>query len=115
MNNHRPISILLPIAKVFERIIYNQLYDYLQTNNLLSKFQSGFRKFHFTATSLLDATMEWLTIMDSSKINSLVFLDLSKALDTVDHSILLRKLRSYGLSISVLKRFKCYLTDRLQC
>ena len=115
MNNYRPISVLSPIAKVFERTIYSQLYDYLQTNNLLSKFHSGFRKFHSTATSLLDATMEWLTNMDSSKINSVVFLDLSKAFDTVDHSILLRKLCLYGLSISTLKWFKSYLTDRLQC
>ena len=115
MNNYRPISVLSPIAKVLERIIYNHLYDYLQTNKLLSKFQSEFRRFHSTATSLLDATMEWLTNMDSSKINSVVFLDLSKAFDTVDHSILLRKLCLYGLSVSTLKWFKSYLTDRLQC
>ena len=79
MNNYRPNSVLSAISKVFESIIYNQLYDYLQTNNLLSKFQSGFRKFHSTAASLLDATMEWPVNMDNIKKNSVIFLDLSKA------------------------------------
>ena len=57
-NNYRPISILPAIAKVFERIIYNQLYDYL-SHDILSKHQSGFRSLHSTVTALLEATNEW--------------------------------------------------------
>ena len=115
MTNYRPISVISTIAKVFERIIYNQLYNYLHAHNLLSKYQSGFRPLHSTTTALLDATMEWFTNMDNGQINSVVFLDLSKAFDTVDHLILLRKLSLYGSSDSTIKWFQSYLTNRTQC
>ena len=57
--NYRPISIILVVAKVFERIIYDQLYHYLNENNLLSRYQSGFRSLHFTVTALIEATDNW--------------------------------------------------------
>ena len=63
-NNYRPISILPAIAKVFERIIYNQLYDYLSHNDILSKHQSNFRSLHSTVTTLLEATNEWYLDID---------------------------------------------------
>ena len=72
--NYRPIYVLSTIAKVFEIIIYNRLYNNLQTHNLLSKYQSGFRPRHSTTTALLDATIEWFTNMDNGQINSVVFL-----------------------------------------
>ena len=70
------------ISKVLEWLIYDQLYEYLSNNELLSKCQSSFRRFHLTTTSLLDIINEWYTNMDQGKLNSFVFLDLSKAFDT---------------------------------
>ena len=56
MNNHRPISIIPVVAKVFERIIYDQIYDYLTVNDIITSYQSGFRSLHSTVTALLEAT-----------------------------------------------------------
>ena len=58
-SNYRSISIILVVDKVFERIIYDQLYHYLNENNLLSRYQSGFRSLHFTVTALIEATDNW--------------------------------------------------------
>ena len=102
------------IAKVFERLIFNQLYKYLNDENLLSKCQSGFRPLHSTLYALLDATTEWFSNLDKGLINSVIFLDLSKAFDMVGHKILLNNLSLYGVGDSSCKWFKSYLRDRDQ-
>ena len=81
-----------------ERLVYNQLCLYLSDNQLLNKYQSGFRSLHSTATALLDATNQWHFNIDSGLVTSVVFLDLVKAFDTIDHNILLEKLQLFDVS-----------------
>ena len=89
-NNYRPISILPVVSKIIEKVIFKQLYDYLAHNNLLTVSQHGFRPMHSTLIALLEATNNWYLNIDDGLINSVLFLDLKKAFDTVDHSILLK-------------------------
>ena len=102
------------MAKVFERIIYDQLYHYLNENDLLSRHQSGFRSLHSTVTALIEATDNWSLNIDRGFINAVVFLDLKKAFDTVDHTILISKLQAYGIQGSTNQWFCSYLKNRTQ-
>jgi len=87
-SNYRPISIIPVVAKVFERILYDQLYPYLNKNDLPSRHQFGFRSLHSTVTALIEATDNWSLNIDRGLINAVVTLDLKKAFDTADHTIL---------------------------
>ena len=115
MNNYRPITVLPIIAKMFERLIYDQLYTYFTENNLLGSQQWGFRSLHSTVLALNEATDSWLLNIDKGKLNSVIFLDIKKAFDTVNHEILLKKLNRYGVCEKELKFLMSYLRDLVQC
>ena len=113
--NYRPISILPEISKVFEKEVFRQLYGYLTDNDLLSKHQSGFRPKHSTVSALIQMCDNWLSNMDVGKINCVVFLDIRKAFDSINHEILLNKMNlNFGISGNALKWFDSYIKDREQ-
>ena len=114
LENYRPISILPVVAKVFEKVVYNQFYEYLNRNNLLTDCQSGFRSLHSTLSALLKASNNWSVNIDNGLINGVIFIDLKKAFDTIDHGIILRKLSYYGVDQVALNWFSSYLGNRVQ-
>ena len=109
---YRPISILPIIARVFEKLIHTELFRYLEST--IFKYQSGFRPKHSTESSVLNSTNRWLLNIDQGNYSIAVFVDLKKAFNTVNHEILLNKLRYYGIGNTELKWFTSYLTDRKQ-
>ena len=78
VGNYRPKSVLPLVSKSFEKIIYHQLYDYLQDNSLLNTNQSGFRSMHSKKTALLETTNNWSINIDNSLLNGVLFIDLKR-------------------------------------
>ena len=114
--NYRPISVLPAISKICERVVYDQLYHYLNSNSLLSKNQSGFRSLHSTVTAMFHLTNDWYLNIDKGENYLIVLLDLAKAFDTVSHEILLKKLKLFGLEGVTLDWFSSYLSHwQQQC
>ena len=114
LNNYRPISVIPTVTKIFEKIIDDQLYQYLNENGLFNSGQSGFRSLHSTLTALLETNDNWCVNIDRGLLNGVIFIDLKKAFDTIDHEIFLKKLTTYGVDQEALKWFKSYLTNRMQ-
>ena len=114
MSNYRPITVLPILSKILERLVHTQIYSYLSENKILSQSQFGFRPKLSTSTALAFFTDSILDNADNGLITASVFLDLSKAFDTVDHNILLRKLKLIGLDSKSLNWFESYLSNRLQ-
>ena len=117
LNNYRPISLLPTISKIFERVMFTQLYSYLNANNLLSEQQYGFRSQHSTELACVKLVDYITTEMDNIKkikTPTAIFLDLSKAFDTLNFNILLNKLQYYGIDGISLSLIRSYLTDRFQ-
>ena len=88
VGNYRPISILSTVARVSEKLIYSQLFDYLMQNNILGYKQWRYGSLHSTALALIDSTTDWLINIDKRNSNFAVFSDTKKAFDMVDHKIL---------------------------
>ena len=114
MDNYRPISVLPVLSKVFERVVYKQVYSYLEEDELLSQKQFGFRNKSSTQHAVTLFSDFIRQGMDKGKLTGAVFLVLRKAYDTVDHSRVLSKLPLYGISHEELQWFENYLFDRKQ-
>ena len=116
IKNYRPISLLPICGKIFEKIIFNNLYNYLNTNNLITNNQSGFRPGDSTTNQLLYLVNEIHKAFDDPKSLEVraVFLGISKAFDKVWHDGLLFKLNQNGISGGLLKLFENYLHNRKQ-
>ena len=116
MNNYRPVSFLPVIGKLFEKLIFNEIFSFLGREKLLNTNHSGFRPFDSCLNQLLTINHEIFSSFDcnpSLEVRS-IFLDISKAFGKVWHEGLLYKLKSFGISGNLLNLIKHYLTDRSQ-
>ena len=112
VENYRPISILPSLSKIFETVVFQQLSSYFINNDLLSKSQYGFRKKHSTEHAVLEIVDRISSELDVGHTPIAIFLDLSKAFDTLDHKTLLYKLKHYGIQNVSLRWFGSYLSKR---
>ena len=113
-NNYRPISVLSPLSKIFQRCILNQLIFHFNTENILVSKQFGFKAGKTTTDCSVDFVDDITKAIDKGSYAVSLFLDLSKAFDTVNHSILLSKLDLYGIRAGENQWFKSYLSKRKQ-
>ena len=114
LNNYRPISVLSIINKILETIIHTRMTSFIYRYNILSDAQYGFRKKRSTTCAILHLMHIILKAMQAKKFTIAVFLDLTKAFDCVEHSILLCKLERYGFRGSFLSILRSYLSNRMQ-
>ena len=114
LDNYRPVSTLPIFGKVYEKIIYNRLYDYLTAMNIIYSRQFGFRKMHSTSHAVNYSVNRILSETEHKKHVIGIFIDLSKAFDTIEHQKLLDKLEYYGIRGIALKTLQSYLSNRTQ-
>ena len=102
------------MSKVFEKIIYNQIYDHFTKFGLFYSSQYGFRAKHSTEYAALELVDRIINEMDQNRYPVNIFMDLSKAFDTLNHNILLDKLKHYGFQGTSLELLRSYLSNRKQ-
>ena len=114
MNNYRPISILNIFSKIFEKIMKWYLVRFMVENNILSPNQYGFQKGRSTQDALIAFSKKLYTELDKSNSVLSIFIDFSKAFDTVPHDLLIKKMEFYGIRGALNDWFKDYLSNRSQ-
>ena len=115
LDNYRPISTLPVLAKVLETLVNSQLKCFLSSHSVLSPLQSGFRPMHSTTSAITLVTSDIVSALDDQQHCATLFIDLSKAFDTVDHHLLLERLSGIGLDTAACAWFRDYLSLRRQC
>ena len=110
----RPISLLPLPGKIFEHLIHSQLDSYLENNNLLTAAQNGFRSKHSTIQTIFDYLSDLTNAYNNNLDTITVYIDFKKAFDTVNHNILLDKLKTFNLDVNSCNLFRSYLTNRIQ-
>ena len=113
-SNYRPVSVLPLFSKILERLMYNRLLAFINEHGLLYKFQFGFRTLHSPNLALIILVDRISQALENGEYVLGLFLDFSKAFDTVNHSILFKKLEFYGIRGIALSWFQSYLTGRVQ-
>ena len=113
-SNYRPISLLSNIEKIFEKLMYSRISNFLDRHQILYFRQYGFRKSHSTTQAIINIIERIRQSLDNGQLACGVFVDLQKAFDTVDHEILCSKLNHYGIRGVANSWFKSYLSSRLQ-
>ena len=114
LSNYQPISVVSVFNRILERLIYHRLINYIDKNNLLYNRQFGFRAKHSTSLAILSITDKIQKAIEDNVYSCGIFLDFSKAFDTVNHRILLCKLEHYGIKGVAKDCFTSYLKDRKQ-
>ena len=113
-SNYRPISVLPIFSKILEKIMHNRLVSFLDKHNILSNHQYGFREKHSTFMALISLIDKVTEEMENKYLTLGIFIDLSKAFDTINHDIMLYKLQHYGINGVLSKWFNSYLKNRQQ-
>ena len=113
-SNYRPVAVLPCLSQILEKIMYKRFINFIQKYDILYNKQFGFWKNHSTETAIIDLVAKLTDAIEKNKFTAGIFLDLSKAFDTVNHSIIITKLRHYGIRGIALEWFKNYLTNRNQ-
>ena len=112
--NYRPISLVLSIAKIFERVILNRMVSILERNNLIISTQFGYRHKHSIIHPILDLIIESYQNIEEKRFSTLLLLDIRKAFDSVPHPTLLKKLEFYGIRGVSYTLLDSYLSERKQ-
>ena len=111
-SNYRPISLTSVPCKILEHIVCRHILSHLESNNILTDLNHGFRSGYSTETQLLITTQDLLSSYDNNKQVDMAILDFSKAFDTVPHDRLLAKLSSYGICGALHSWLRCFLMER---
>ena len=114
VENYRPISLTSITSKLMERVISEQMIEFLDCNNLISPHQHGFRSKHSTLTQLLECLQDWSFSVSNGLPTDVIYLDFAKAFDSVSHEKLIYKLQAYGICGDLLEWIKSFLFDRKQ-